>query len=221
VLDETRRDSQKGGESRHKGTREVSCAFGKRQEGGTVQKVLKKREVNLDKQGDATMGRKGIAVALLVGTLAIGAAVAMAHEEVLVLDDCDPVTWDTPGVDGCAIEDGHVTRAEFNALLPPGHPAWRLEPAYLKIEPDKTVRATNEGGRNHTFTEVPAFGGGRVPALNAPLGLTPLPQCAANVAPILAPGTSVEVSGLSVGNHLFQCCIHPWMHMLIKVLPED
>ena len=45
------------------------------------------------------------------------------------------------------------------------------------------------------------------------------PECAA-AAP-LPPGASQELTGLGVGNHSFQCCIHPWMRMLIKVESEE
>jgi hypothetical protein len=37
----------------------------------------------------------------------------------------------------------------------------------------------------------------------------------------LAPGARTGVTGLSVGNHHFQCCIHPWMRAVIKVKPDD
>ena len=103
---------------------------------------------------------------------------------------------------GCALEEGDVRLSEFNGLLVSplslatvGHPAWRNDPSYLKIEPNETVRVTNGGGRGHTFTEVAAFGGGRVPPLN--VGLTPAPECAA--PPTLSRGDSMNVSGLGVG----------------------
>ena len=180
------------------------------------------------------MSSKGMAVALLVGMLAIGAAVVMAHEKVAILDDCDPTDLNWAPIGGCALVEGDVNVAEFNALLSSplakaviGHPAWRFDPAYLKIEPDKTVRVTNKGGRGHTFTEVAEFGGGRVPnqdnrgQLN--FGLTRAPECPLQPPADpnnLPPGASVKVK-LGVGNHRFQCCIHPWMRMLIKVLPDE
>jgi hypothetical protein len=34
---------------------------------------------------------------------------------------------------------------------------------------------------------------------------------------MIAPGDKVELRGLSPGDHRFQCCIHSWMHALIKV----
>ena len=87
-------------------------------------------------------------------------------------------------------------------------------------EPGETVTAKNTGGRHHTFTEVTNFGGGFVSQLNGTLKTAP--ECAAVAAnPPLAPGASVDVKGLSVGNHSFQCCIHPWMRILIKVEHEE
>lgn len=156
----------------------------------------------------------------------MGAVGAAAHEEVAVLDDCDPTdpNWFLPPGAGCALEEGDVTRAEFDAEVfsplatnPVGHQAWRNDPAYLKIEFGDTVKVKNKGGRNHTFTKVAEFGGGTVAGLNG--GLTPAPECTG--VPNLPPGASLEVSGLSVDNHRFQCCRHPWMRTLIKVLPDD
>jgi plastocyanin len=176
--------------------------------------------------------RRGVVVALLVGAWAMGAAVAMADEKkdekklrVRVLDDCDPTdpAWEPTG--GCTLQGGAVTFSEFGQLLfSPlsagsivGHPAWRMAPAYFRIDPDETVTVKNEGGRGHTFTEVANFGGGFVPPLNGTLIFAP--ECAA-AAP-LPPGASQELTGLGVGNHSFQCCIHPWMRMLIKVESEE
>ena len=67
--------------------------------------------------------------------------------------------------------------------------------------------------RTHTFTEVANFGGGKVPQLSE--GLTPAPECAASVN--IAPGERVVLQGLTEGDHLYQCCIHPWMRALVKV----
>jgi plastocyanin len=167
----------------------------------------------------------GMALALLVGVWTMGVTGAAAHQ-VTVLDDCNPADYNAvpPPGGGCTLEEGDVTRAEFNAeRFSPladatiGHQAWRNDPAYLKIEVGDTVKVKNKGGRNHTFTEVAAFGGGTVPALN--VGLDPAPECAAT--PTLAPGDSTKITALSVGNHRFQCCFHPWMRTLIKVLPDD
>ena len=166
----------------------------------------------------------GTAFAWLMGAWMMGAVIVAAHEKVAVLDDCDPTDPGWVPTGGCALEEGDVTLAEFNALLTStlssatiGHPAWRNDPAYLTIEPKETVKVTNEGGRNHTFTEVATFGGGRVPGLN--MGLTPAPESAAALN--LPPGDRIKVSGLNVGIHRFQCCIHPWMRALIKVTADE
>jgi plastocyanin len=113
-----------------------------------------------------------------------------------------------------------VTLAEFNEELSSplsaaviGHEAWRNDPPYLQVHTDQDVKVTNRGGRVHTFTEVAEFGGGRVPPLNQ--GLVPAPECA--TAANMPPGATAEVTGLSAGNHRFQCCIHPWMRAVVKV----
>ena len=171
-------------------------------------------------------------VAMVVGVFAI-AAVATAGDiksvkkaEVEIYDDCDPTdpAWEPTG--GCSLEGGKVTFAEFAALLfSPlgdgnliGHPAWRMEPSYFRLRTDGTLTAENEGGRTHTFTEVAAFGGGFVPDLNGPF-LQMAPECA-NAVP-LQPGEEQEVEDLAPGDHLFQCCIHPWMRFLVKVGADE
>jgi plastocyanin len=169
------------------------------------------------------MRHTGIVFLFVVGLWMMGAVIASAHN-VEIFDDCDPAdaAWNPTG--GCALDDGDVTFAEFNAeRLSPlaaaivGHQAWRNDPAYLKIEFGDTVNVKNKGGRAHTFTEVENFGGGTVPPLN--VGLEQAPECVG--AAVLAPGARTKLTGLSVGNHRFQCCLHPWMRALIKVLPEE
>jgi plastocyanin len=185
------------------------------------------------------MRRTGIFVALVtcVGLLvATAATVEVAakkdpdrgRREVILRDDCDPADPGWLPTGGCNRSEGDVSFAEFNALRtstlvpsPVGHPAWWFDPSYLEVQAGKQIRVTNDGGRTHTFTEVAAFGGGRVPPLNAgsvPAGtLTQAPACVApGVVDIPGGGKSV-VDGLAPGNHFFQCCIHPWMRTLIKV----
>ena len=142
---------------------------------------------------------------------------------IAIRDDCDPrdvAGWAATG--GCALRRGNVTFAEFAkeldsplALAVVGHQAWRNDPSYLVVEKGKTVRVRNEGGRLHTFTEVVAFGGGKVPnpALNE--GLATAPECPGSMD--IAPGASTRLSNLASGDHRFQCCIHPWMRALITV----
>lgn len=148
--------------------------------------------------------------------------VAAARSHIFVTDDCDPnADW---GTNGCLREDGSVSRAEFTAFLASpfssavvGHPSWRNEPGYLTLDAGQRLKVKNTGGRTHTFTEVTYFGGGRVAPLNG--GLVPAPECAASVD--MAPGASAQVTGLGLGNHSFQCCIHPWMRAVVEVVPEE
>ena len=165
--------------------------------------------------------------------LAVGAS-ADAGKKFAVTDDCAPnADW---GTNGCLRESGDVTRAEFaaaNANRYPGHPSWRIVPAYVAAQFQPDIRAENTGGRGHTFTEVVAFGGGFIPGLN-PQGAVPAPECAivnadgslspapAAIATRLDPGAELTVQGLQPGTHNFQCCIHPWMRTTVKVkAPED
>jgi hypothetical protein len=159
----------------------------------------------------------------LIGFWLLGTGIASA-QRVTLRDDCDPTDPNWAPTGGCTLQEGDVTVAEFNAELTSplaaaviGHQAWQNDPAYLDIDSDETLRVQNKGGRTHTFTEVEHFGGGRVPALN--FGLQPAPECAN--ATDLAPGAKMKVRDLSVGNHHFQCCIHPWMRTLIKVHAEE
>jgi plastocyanin len=178
---------------------------------------------------------------LAIGTATVLVATAFGGSDdgssggrqIALRDDCDPNGgWDmVPG--GCALRRGDVSVAEFDEELPVepppaplthtliGHQAWRFDPPYLKIEEGTTVRVRNRGGRPHTFTQVEHFGGGYIPPLN--VNLVPAPECL-EVDPAeaeLLPGDSTRVTGLSVGNHRFQCCIHPWQRALIKVLPDE
>jgi len=144
---------------------------------------------------------------------------------IAILDDCDPNDPGWAPTGGCTRKDGVVSFAEFNAFVTSprylstvGHPAWRNEPSYVKVELGESVRVTNEGGRTHTFTRVADYGGGRVPPLN--VGVTQAPECLAGTVDLPA-GATTTVDGLAIGTHKFQCCIHPWMRAAVKVLPDD
>jgi hypothetical protein len=175
------------------------------------------------------MKRIGMVFMLSVSTLAILAAVAHADKRIKILDACDPTTFnDTFGPGTCADVGGDVTVEEFlsDNVLPEGHPAWANEPGYIRIKPGKRVNVINKGGEVHTFTEVVAFGGGFIPDLNNPTGSTGVPECVedggANPALVfISPGGKLELTELSIGTHLFECCIHPWMRAAIKVVGEQ
>ena len=69
----------------------------------------------------------------------------------------------------------------------------------------------------HTFTRVAAFGGGIVPFLNALSG-TPnvAPECNPATLDFLAAGASQSVVIANDGAEKYQCCIHPWMRMVVN-----
>lgn len=171
------------------------------------------------------MRKRSFLIALAVGAGMLVAAVATAVvgvHKVRIEDKCDPASFNAvvgPGT--CVAGGGNVTFSEFFAALADGgHKGWRFIAQPPHIKAGMTVEATNTGGEVHTFTEVAAFGGGFIPALNGPLGLTPIPECVtpAIVGPtFLAAGASLEVTGLVLGLHRFECCIHPWMRAEIDV----
>lgn len=167
---------------------------------------------------DDPLGEPGASLGVL------NATDAHPSRHIAILDDCDPTdpNWNATG--GCVLRGGIVSEAEFGAQLASplsqsviGHPAWRNEPSYLRVDAGRTVRVTNLGGRNHSFTEVAQFGGGFVPPLN--IGLTPAPECVPppNTPNFVVPGGRIDLTNLSVGDHRYMCCIHPWMRALITV----
>src|SRR2546427_13120646 len=120
------------------------------------------------------MRRVRIILALLVGTLGVVTAGEREHrrehKQIAILDDCDPRDPNWTSVGGCALEEGDVTLAEFNAFLVSplasaviGHSSWQFDPPERKIKPDVALRVRKGGGRLPTFTEISTLGGGRVP----------------------------------------------------------
>lgn len=141
--------------------------------------------------------------------------------KIVLRDDCDPrdPAWAPVG---CHQRSGDVTFAEFTAennstlaLSVVGHQAWRIDPSYVKVVSERKIRVRNDGGRPHTFTKVAQFGGGKIPDPTLNKGLVTAPECPGSTN--IPPGGSAEVSGLTVGNNRFQCCIHPWMRAIVKV----
>jgi len=147
--------------------------------------------------------------------------------QVVALDECDPVTFNAAlGPGECKnIAAGYSTVlsafiAEAAAGTP--NPGWDFEPDTLNIKKGTTAIVSDQGGEIHTFTEVAQFGGGFVPPLNAP-GETVVPECAGGFSTVavaktrILQGSEVHVTGLSKGEHRFQCCLHPWMRMKVEV----
>jgi len=141
-------------------------------------------------------------------------------------DDCDPATFNAPppaGVGpGTCVGEGETTFAHFISELQRDQVAedWEFDPDDVDVHAGQSVRARNEGGEGHTFTEVAAFGGGFVPPLNDLSGNPkPAPEC---ITPsifgtIVPPGGLSATTAITAGTHKFQCCIHPWMRTVVTV----
>lgn len=146
--------------------------------------------------------------------------------QVVALDECDPATFNAAiGPDFCKnVALGAATTfsdlfAKAKAGTP--DPNWDFEPDALTIKKGTTLIAVDQGGEPHTFTEVTKFGGGFIPPLNG--GEETVPECTggfSNVAVAktrILQGSQSQITGLSKGEHLFQCCIHPWMRVRVEV----
>jgi len=175
--------------------------------------------------------RKPLFISLLAaGALTVMTATAMAQANVVILDECDPNTFNpalgNPALGNfpCLNVGGRETFAKFLSFLPGGDPLWAFVPVELNVDEGDAIRVHNQGGENHTFTEVAEFGNGFIPALNNPTGSTnTIPECRGGfsnndvAATRVVPRSSTEITGLKPGTHLFECCIHPWMRMQINV----
>jgi plastocyanin len=149
--------------------------------------------------------------------------------QVVALDECDPATFNAVnavGPDFCRnVALGASTT--FSALLSRAQmgspdPNWDFEPDKLTVNEGTPIIAVNEGGEPHTFTEVAQFGGGFIGGLNG-ANETTVPECAMGFSRVevartrILQGSQLQVTGLSKGEHLFQCCIHPWMRTTVVV----
>jgi plastocyanin len=150
---------------------------------------------------------------------------------VAVNDACDPATFNAVLGAGACVGSGTVTFGAFIAELTATHKVatWNFSPSSLTIEKGDSLVVTNRGGETHTFTQVSQFGFGIVPILNTlTFGATgpPLPEFA--TATFLAPGQTqvIRTTGkpqqrLTIGTHLFECAIHPWMQAKVVVLNDE
>jgi plastocyanin len=146
--------------------------------------------------------------------------------QIVALDECDPATFNAAlGADFCK----NVTLGAFitfdnlfaEAAAGTPDPNWDFEPDTLRIKQDTILSVVDQGGEPHTFTEVEKFGGGFVDGLNG--GEAMVPECRngfSNLAVAktrILQGSHIEVTGLSKGEHRFECCIHPWMRVKVQV----
>ena len=172
------------------------------------------------------MRRLILTVLSLIAVIAAGAVIGNAKdiEVVRIEDRCDKATF--PPEAGCTTNGG-VTFNELLARVNPhdgGHGAWRFH-GTDHIDMGEPLRITNTGGEPHSFAEVTSYGTGVVPFLNPalPAGTPPAVPVGggsledANARNILFPGQDKVLTGLSVGQHKFQCLIHPWMQLTVEV----
>jgi plastocyanin len=181
-----------------------------------------------------TYALAGGLAALAAATPATALADGPKVEKVELRDACNKASFDAtfgPGI--CQRNAGSVSGPEFLSKLNPkdfGHGAWWINASggrvgTTNIKVGDTLRITNQGGENHTFTPVEryssatSFTGGCVPPLSQPLGLTAFPgDCGKALAEtVVGPGTTFDLKGLGAGTYHFQCVIHPWMRQTVKV----
>jgi plastocyanin len=143
-----------------------------------------------------------------------------ANAKVSMQDQCDPASFNAAVGAGTCTKQGSVTFAQFNSELNSTQKvaAWQFAPSNLTIRIGQSIAATNDGGEVHTFTEVQAFGGGIVPALNQASG-NPVeaPECKTlTAADMVMPGATFTTDAeTEAGTELYQCCIHPWMRAVV------
>jgi hypothetical protein len=170
------------------------------------------------------------ACAAIAACLAVPGVASAKVENVRLLDQCDPVTFNAAfGANFCQRTGSGVSLEDFREDINPktfGHRAWWINASggrngTTKIRAGDVLRVANEGGIAHSFTELPAFGPGCIPDFSAPLGIgvRPFPECLPLFGTIVAQGTSTDVANLSVGTHRFQCIFHPWMRQSVEVRP--
>jgi plastocyanin len=143
-----------------------------------------------------------------------------ANATVSVQDQCDPASFNAALGAGTCTKQGSMTFAQFNSELNSTQKvaAWQFVPSNLTIRIGQSIAATNDGGEIHTFTEVAAFGGGIVPALNQASGNNvEAPECKTlTAADEIMPGATFTTDAeTSAGTELYQCCIHPWMRAVV------
>jgi hypothetical protein len=168
-------------------------------------------------------------LAILAGsTRAKAQAISPSPAQVVALDECDPATFNDPSAVGPGFCQNvalgaQTTFAELFAEAAAGtpDPNWNFQPNTVVIKKASILSVADEGGEPHTFTEVKQFGGGFIAGLNG--GQATVPECSggfSNVAVAktrILQGSHLDITGLSKGKHLFQCCIHPWMRMEVNV----
>jgi len=141
-------------------------------------------------------------------------------------DACDPETFNDPqtGVGpGTCSRPGGVRFQSFLGELSLHHSVggWHMSPEEVILQVGDVLSAFNHGGETHTFTEVADFGGGMNTIINGIGGFgDPIPECLANTVELLTPGDSSHEEEEDAGIEKYQCCIHPWMRTIVRVVPS-
>ncbi len=152
--------------------------------------------------------------------------------QIVAVDECDPASFNDPKVAGPGFCK-NVTLGAFTTFdeLRRGakegtpDPGWDFEPDKLRIKKGTPIIVVDQGGEPHTFTEVKQFGGGFLDFLNH--GEETVSECNGGFKNLavartrILQGSQLQVSGLSKGEHYFQCCIHPWMRVTVEVKDND
>ena len=153
--------------------------------------------------------------------------------QVVALDECDPTTFNAAlGPDFCKnvalAALGYATTLS-DLFLKAGEgkpdPGWDFEPDTVTMKEGATLSVVDLGGEPHTFTEVEQFGGGFIGPLNH--GEPTVHECSGGFSNLAVAKTrilqasTVNITGLKEGKHLFECCIHPWMRVTVDVKGED
>ncbi|MGH7579665.1 MAG: hypothetical protein ACREM9_05795, partial [Gemmatimonadales bacterium] len=129
---------------------------------------------------------------------------------VLMMDACEPESFNTAVGPGTCTREGGVTFGNFLTLLGRHQKvgAWVFAPSTLNVRVGQELLAVNRGGEVHTFTQVEEFGGGFIPDLNVLSGTpVPAPECL-SLAPgdFVPPGGTFTEAAEAEGTELYQCC---------------
>lgn len=182
------------------------------------------------------MYKKVVAAGLALAALTLApfaADAAKSGNEIRVEDRCEPISFNEALGDDppACVGNGTTTFQEFLEDLNPvdfGDDHWRFQASGSSIRRGQSIKVVNTGGEFHTFTEVASYGGGCVPELNGPLGLTPVAECLPLAGPDGPPlafitsgigplGGTLNVTPTTKGTHHYLCLIHPWMRADVVV----
>lgn len=154
---------------------------------------------------------------LAAGASASFSAASANDRPVSILDACDGPSFTAAHID-CSRQAGVSLDQFISELTARGTVgAWHFAPSNINVFAGQKLDVTNRGGEMHTFTEVAHFGGGIVPLLNQLSGNPVEATECKNLAgtDFIAPGATHHETIDDEGTELYQCCIHPWMRVVV------